>query len=154
MGVFYVSTCQSRSCDWLQYTTLIPQHHAFAVKAPARTSTASKFDINIDEITVILRAFEKWAQRWKTKHVIVHSDNTTAEIGLVKSSLKSPEQNEPLRKILLLAAANDITIEAVRIRGEDNGLADALSRDLQDKIANWCPHWQKSCHSLNLQKNF
>jgi hypothetical protein len=71
----------------------------------------------------------------------VYSDNTTTQLGLVKQSVKSAA-NAPLGEVLLLAAQMDIKVEPRRVIGEDNGLADALSRFLQDKIANWCPHWQ------------
>lgn len=51
---------------------------------------------------------------------------------------------EPLRALLLLAAAADIKIQGVWLASEDNGLADALSRFNAASITNWCPHWQGS----------
>jgi hypothetical protein len=83
--------------------------------------------------------------------VFIHTDSSTAQLGLLKQTLRTPEQNEPLRQLLLLAAQRDTKIEAIHIPGEENGLADALSRNRQDYIANWCPHWQKSYHSLRRQ---
>ena len=47
-----------------------------------------------------------------------------------------------LRGLLLLAAEQDILIESRWIKGEDNTLADALSRFKYNVIANICPHWQ------------
>ena len=109
------------------------------------------FDINIFEITALLRAFEVWSQQWKGKLVVIHTDSSTAQLGLIKLTLKAENQNEPLRRLLLLTAQLDIKIEPQHLPGEENGLADALSRDIQDHIADWCPHWQKSYHSLSRQ---
>ena len=49
---------------------------------------------------------------------------------------------ESLRGLLLLTAEQDILIESRWIKGEDNTLADALSRFKYDVIANICPYWQ------------
>ena len=51
---------------------------------------------------------------------------------------------EPLRAILLVAAAADIELRGVWLASKDNGLADALSRFHAVSITNWCPHWQDS----------
>ena len=90
------------------------------------------------------------ANSGKGKLVVIHTDSSTAQLGLIKLTLKAESQNEPLRR-LLLAAQLDIKIEPQHLPGEENGLADALSRDLQDHIADGCPHWQKSYHSLSRQ---
>ena len=82
---------------------------------------------------------------------VEEEDSLTTQLGLIKQTLKAESQNEPLRQLLLLAAQLDIKIEPHHLPGEENGLADALSRDLQDRIANWCPHWQNSFHSLSRQ---
>jgi hypothetical protein len=109
------------------------------------------FDINIFEIAALLHAFEVWSQQWRGKLFVIHADSSTTQLGLIKLTLKAERQNEPLRKLLLLAAQRDIKIEPQHLPGEENGLADALSRNLQDYIANWCPHWQISYHSLSRQ---
>ncbi|KAN0066888.1 hypothetical protein V8E54_015060 [Elaphomyces granulatus] len=103
------------------------------------------------EITALLRAFEAWSQQWRKKLVVIHTDSSTTQLGLIKQTLKAKSQNEPLRQLLLLAAQLDIKIEPHHLPREETGLADALSRDLQDHIANWCPHWQNSFHSLSRQ---
>lgn len=83
--------------------------------------------------------------------VYLHTDNTTTQLGIIKKTLRAEQQNEPLRELLLLAAQKDIKLEPRHLPGEQNGLADALSRDIQEYIANWCPHWQESYHSLSHQ---
>jgi hypothetical protein len=148
MGAFFLEGIQSQTCVWQDHVAQLPQDHAFAETLPPWDDT-KPFDINIFEITALLRAFELWGNGWSRKMIILHTDSSTAHLGLVKQTLRSPEHNEPLRRLLLLSAHRDIKIEPLHIAGEDNGLADALSRDAQDFIANWCPHWQKSFHSLN-----
>ena len=58
------------------------------------------------------------------------------------------QPNAPLRELLLLASKYDIVIEACWIRSEDNGLADALSRFDDRKVANLCPYWQSPFSSM------
>ena len=101
----------------------------------------------------MLRAFERWGQSWAGKLVILHTDSSTTQLGLIKQTLRAEAQNEPLRQLLLLAAKHDIKIEPRHLPGQENGLADALSRDLQEYIANWCPHWQNEFDSILLQND-
>lgn len=49
---------------------------------------------------------------------------------------------DQLREALLLAAAFDIHIHAVRVTTAENTLADAISRFDWQTIANLCPNWQ------------
>lgn len=150
MGAFYFDDVDNITCKWQEHIARLPAAQALAIPLPKRNFNGS-FDINIFEITAILRAFEAWSDKWSAKRVFIHTDSSTAQLGLIKQSLRADSQNEPLRQLLLLAAQRDIKIEPRHIRGEDNGLADALSRNLQHSIANWCPHWQTSYHSLNRQ---
>jgi hypothetical protein len=52
--------------------------------------------------------------------------------------------NYPLREILQLAAAYDITLYAEWVSSAENGLADALSRFDRDRVLLLCPHWDTS----------
>jgi hypothetical protein len=61
--------------------------------------------------------------------VFIHTDSSIAQLGLLKLTLHTPEQNEPLRQLLLLAAQRDTKIEAIHIPRKENGLVDALSRN-------------------------
>lgn len=148
MGAFYFDTVDSEVCDWKDYAAALPQNNALALLLPDHDPT-TLFDINIYEITAMLRAFERWGRSWAGKLVILHSDSSTTQLGLIKQTLRAETQNEPLRQLLLLAAKHDIKIEPRHLPGKENGLADALSRDLQEYITNWCPHWQISYHSLS-----
>ena len=150
MGAFYFDNVNSPTCDWKEHACHLPPEQALALPLP-HCDPHEPFNINIFEITALLRAFEVWSQQWKGKLVVIHTDSSTAQLGLIKLTLKAESQNEPLRRLLLLAAQLDIKIEPQHLPGEENGLADALSREIQDHIADWCPHWQKSYHSLSRQ---
>ena len=150
IGAFYFDDINTTFCDWKLHTLRLPYDHALASPLPSYSAN-DPFDINIYEITALLQAFQLWVDRLAGKIVFIHTDSSTAQLGLLKQTLRTPEQNEPLRQLLLLAAQRDTKIEAIHIPGEENGLADALSHNRQDYIANWCPHWQKSYHSLRRQ---
>jgi ribonuclease HI len=121
--------------SWKDATPLIKQELSFY------TPPSASAHINVLELEAILVAFEKWAARWQSHKLVLHTDSTTALNGLQNHVLHGPA-NVPLRRILLLAAAHDIYIDAHWLSSEDNGLADALSRSNFAAIANLCPHWQ------------
>ena len=118
---------------WDQTIPTLEQSKAFI------TPTSSTSHINVHELEALLVAFDIWAKLWHQCKVIVYTDNTTAYNGLTNLTLRGPG-NKPLRKLLLLAAQNDIIIEACWIKSADNGLADALSRKNYASITNICPH--------------
>jgi hypothetical protein len=120
---------------WKDAAPLIKQELSFFT--PPRASA----HINVLELEAILVAFEKWAARWQSHKLVLHTDSTTALSGFRNFTLRGPA-NVPLRRILLLAAAHDIYIDAHWLSSEDNGLADALSRTNFAAVANFCPHWQ------------
>jgi hypothetical protein len=75
--------------------------------------------------------------------IVIHTDNTATLSGLNKGSIRDPSM-EPLRAILLLAAAADIELHGVWLASKDNGLSDALSCFNAASITNRCQHWQDS----------
>lgn len=85
------------------------------------------FDINIWEVRAVLRALQLWASQWKGLRLVVHTDNNTTLARFSKQSLSSPA-NVYLREAIIVAANHDIQLVAERIPGEENDLADALSR--------------------------
>lgn len=118
---------------WDQTIPTLEQNKAFL--APIGSSA----HVSVHELEALLVAFGIWACSWQQSKVITYTDNTTAFSGLTNLTLRGPG-NKPLRKILLLAAQNDIVIEARWIKSEDNGLADALSRGNSALIADLYPH--------------
>ena len=70
-----------------------------------------ELNINVYEVHAVLVAFEAWAEQWQHAKVVVFTDNTTAQAGLKKDTLRGIA-NVPLRRIKQLAAAFDIQIVA------------------------------------------
>ena len=147
-GGFFIQNLTTTECNWKEHCHTVPPAHAFAERVTLLEPSAL-FDINIEEIRAILTAFTSWANLWRSSKVVVHTDNTSSALGLLKQTLRLPEQFEPLREVLLKAAQHDILIEPAHIAGLDNELADALSRNYTQNIANWCPHWQTSSTLMN-----
>ena len=117
----------------------LPQSQALAEPTPHQNGP---FDINIWELTAILRAFQTWGEDWRGRKVFIHTDSSTSQLGIIKTTLKAEAQNRPLRELLLFAAQRYVVLEAQHIPGAENQLADALSRNYFQEIATWCPHWQ------------
>ena len=125
---------------------IIPQAHAFAV--PVSTTS----HINMHELEAILLAVKVWGTYWSQSQLILYTDSTTAFDGLNHRTLKGAG-NPTLRKILLLAAEYDITIQPRWLPSKDNGLADALSRFSEPTIADLCSHWQAPWSSMLLPRS-
>ena len=162
MGAFYYLSqgesywsYHSQDIDQIHVLTAPYQGHAHdadkAALQPAIRGCVAEpnFDINIYEVKAILFAFQTYAPRWRRERVYVYTNSKTAAAGLRKSTLHSPA-NRHLHTLLLLAAELDILIATRCVPGENNELADALSRFDSEAIANICPHWQNSLHSMLL----
>lgn len=139
LGGFYFSTT-SRQAHWQDHAATLDPAHAFSMRIPRGKRHQH---INTHEMRAVLQSFKRWQPLWKRGVVVVHTDNTATLSGLNKGSIRGPSM-EPLRALLLLAAAEDIELKGVWLPSEENGLADALSRFNGAPITNWCPHWQDS----------
>lgn len=136
LGGFWYEAAASQA-EW-HLALPLPQESATAqlwadIEAPLH--------INIKEVLAIQACFQLWAHTWAHSVVIVHTDSNVALSGLRHGVMHGVSMDR-LRDTLLLAAAADISLHALRVTTHDNGLADALSRCDWPKIANWCPHWQ------------
>lgn len=143
LGSFYYNTI---GIFWT--SAHIPQCQAFIAKTrnfgrQHTDQTQDQHSINVFEVEAILLAFELW-----TRHrVVIYTDSSTAESGLLKNTLIG-QSNAPLRELLLLASKYDTVIEARWIRSEENALVDAPSRFDDRKVANLCPDWQSPFSSM------
>jgi hypothetical protein len=97
--------------------------------------------IGIKEARALRLAFQLYSHHWEHGTVTVHVDNEALYFGLINGTIRGAAMN-PLRTLLLIASAKDITIVPKWIRSADNALADALSRFDVSAITNLCPHWQ------------
>jgi hypothetical protein len=139
LGSFYFPAT-SLQANWEDYTTTLDPTNVFALRIPR----GKRYQyINIYKIRAVLQSFKHWQPIWKRGVVIIHIDNTATLSSLNKGSIRGLSM-EPLRALLLLAAAADIELQGVWLASKDNGLADALSRFNAASITNWRPHWQDS----------
>jgi hypothetical protein len=137
-GFYFKSSCTDDK--WLDHCASIPASNAFATLHTRRKRCQH---INTHEMRAILHAFKRWGEVWKKCAVIIHTDNTTAQSGINRGRVHGPSM-EPLRELLVLAAALDIDVSATWISTNDNTLADALSRFQAAIITDLCPHWQNT----------
>ena len=136
----------STTFSWPSHVKSISQEQSYAVRVNQLTHSAEKTHINVLELRAIYYAFQRWATTWRHHRLVIFTDNTTAYHGIRNGSTKGPS-NAPLRDILLLAAAMDITLHSSWIPTKANTLADALSRFEYKLIADICPHWQNPYRS-------
>jgi len=139
LGGFYFPAT-SLQANWEDHTTTLDPSNAFAIRIPRGKRHQH---INTHEMRAVLQSFKRWQPIWRRGVVVIHTDNAATLSGLNKGSIRGPSM-EPLRALLLLAAAADIELQGVWLASKDNGLADALSRFNAASITNWCPHWQDS----------
>jgi len=130
----------SRGTTWPPYSVSLPQDDSLSCYPNAEHRLAL---INEREVRAITTSFQLWATRWEHSSVCIHTDNTVALSGFQNTVVKGPG-NYPLREILQLAAAYDITLYAEWVSSAENGLADALSRFDRDRVLLLCPHWDTS----------
>lgn len=95
--------------------------------------------INVKEMIAVLRALNHFGT--SGCEVNLYCDNWAVVQGLRKSSIRGAAM-EPLRKIAMLAALTNVTINAIWIPTKQNYLADMLSRGKLDAVANLYPFLQ------------
>jgi hypothetical protein len=107
-GGFFIAH-HSASCDWRQHVHKIPKSQSFSLPAIQQDGTC-EFDINIGEIQAVLEAFRIWGWLWASSRckVIIHSDNTTTAIGLVKQTLSRRQNRTSLNAISCYSQLNTI----------------------------------------------
>ncbi|KAG2005332.1 hypothetical protein GB937_008875 [Aspergillus fischeri] len=135
-GLFFFSSKSTSDC-WLAHCHQLHPCNA-ATLALAQVAHAH---INTIEVDAILQGFLLFSHHWLHHTLIIHTDSSTAHTGLSKGFLHGPP-NAPLKSLLILAAARDIQIVPRWLPSGENTLADALSRNNLQEVANICPHWQ------------
>lgn len=135
-GLFFFSSKSTLDC-WLAHCHQLHPSNAVTL-ALAQDAHAH---INTNEVDAILQGFLLFSHHWLHHTLVIHTDSSTAHSGLRKGFLHGPP-NAPLKSLLILAAARDIHIVPHWLPSGENTLADALSRNNLEDIANICPHWQ------------
>ena len=85
-------------------------------------------NINYKEKLAVVMAAENWCDKWTYRHITIHSDNQVAVSIINKGSTKNPIIMYYLRRLFWLCAIFNFRITAKYIEGENNVIADAISR--------------------------
>ena len=76
----------------------------------------------------IVFADKRWSHLWSNRHIIIHSDSTSAVSIVNKGTTKNSTLMSFLRELFWLSALYNFRITAVYIPGHMNYIADATSR--------------------------
>ena len=89
---------------------------------------AKNHPINYKEVLALEPAVQRWAPLWANRKVRIHTDNQAAAAIINKGSSRDPLVMESLRRIFWLSATFNFRLHAVYLPGEENVLADSVSR--------------------------
>ncbi len=93
----------------------------------------------VKELIPIAVGAALWGPRWVGKVIMARSDNM-ATVEIVNSgSCRDTQAMHLLRSLFFIAAHFNFILRAIHIRGVDNGLADALSRDNREYFLRTVP---------------
>ena len=85
--------------------------------------------ITVEELVPIVVAAMVWGPSWRGKTILARCDNIAVVAIVNHGSSKNAEAMQLMRCLSFIAATFDFRLVATHIRGRDNILADALSRD-------------------------
>ena len=91
--------------------------------------TTQDWGITAKELLPIVLAAAVWGQEWTGRAVLSRCDNQAVVAVVNSGSCKEPVAMHLRRCLAFLAARWSFSIRAVHIKGVDNVVADALSRD-------------------------
>jgi hypothetical protein len=95
--------------------------YAEADSAPAQSS-------NWRELDTVVRPLEMWGADLAGQRVLVRTDNTTACAVVNRRGTNAPNLLPLARRLAAVCRRHDLDVAAVHIPGEENTLADGLSR--------------------------
>lgn len=84
--------------------------------------------INLKELAAVVLAAQRWCHLWANKQVLVMSDNSTTMSCVNRGTSRSPLLMTYLRYMFWLSAVYNFRLTAMHVPGEDNVLADNISR--------------------------
>ena len=102
-----------------------------------------KYQIMVKELVPIVLATALWGRNWTSKTVMVFCDNAAVVSVIDKGSSKEPDVMHLLRCLAFIQARYQFNLIAAHIKGENNNLADALSRDNVGYFLSHYPQAQK-----------
>ena len=107
---------------------------AYSTSIPSEISR--EIAISQLELYNILVATRLWAAAWENKAVCVRCDNESAVSVCNSGRTRDVFMNLCLHNLWLLISRHNIDLRVVHIRGKNNGLADALSRNKLHLVGN------------------
>ena len=84
--------------------------------------------INLKELAAVVLAAQRWGHEWANKRVLVMSDNSTTVSCVNRGTSRSTLLMPYLRYMFWLSAVYNFRLTAMHVPGEDNVLADKMSR--------------------------
>ena len=109
--------------------------------------------IAVKELAPIFVAAAAWGSDWKGALVQVQCDNTAVVEVINKGTARDRDIMQLMRCLAFLAAKGDFYVVASHIKGVDNTLADALSRDNLELFRSLFPQAEQqaaACSALDL----
>jgi len=99
--------------------------------------------ITVKELTPVVIAVAVWGQKWKGESLLVRSDNM-ATVSIINSGTSHNREAMHLtRSLAFIAAKFQLTLSAEHAPGDQNTLADALSRNNLPLFYSLLPQAQK-----------
>lgn len=96
-------------------------------------------DITFLELVPIVLAFTIWAKTLRNKKIILHIDNLALVQIINKQSSSSDRVMFLIRPLMLVTIKNNIQFKAQHIPGNQNGIADAISRQQWGRFRELAP---------------
>ena len=88
-----------------------------------------QFHITIKELIPVVLALAIWGRQWCGKTVQIRCDNAAVVAILNSGDSRDPDAMHLRRCLAFITAKFNINLFASHVKGKDNGLADALSRN-------------------------
>lgn len=104
----------------------------------------SNYHITIKELVPIVLAAAVWGHQWKGKTIRARCDNAAVVSIINSGSSRVLEAMHVMRCLAFIAAKYEFSIFATHIRGVDNTLADALSRNNESLFRSLHPQAKQS----------
>lgn len=95
-------------------------------------------NITLLELYPIVVAIEAWGPKLENKQLVLHTDNIAIVAVLQKQTSKEPLVMTLVRKLVLLCLKYNLVVSAQHVPGENNSIADALSRFQMERFRNLC----------------
>ena len=105
----------------------------------AGLGSAMERSITVKELIPIVMAAAVWGAGWMGKSVLARCDNAAVVVMVNSRTSKEQEAMHLLRCLAFLEARFSFHVVSAHIRGEDNTLADALSRNNRDLFLSLSP---------------